>query len=148
MHKINSLLNQQQNSQLSALTQQVQSHILLQEFWAAACLKPLSQFSTVGNLNNGQLNILAHSAIVASKIKLNQATLLTQLQHLQRTNPLFRDCKVTAINVKVQVKSQPVAIKPVPRKLTAQAATSLKKLAQDLGESPLANHLNSIASKT
>ncbi len=150
MRKIDTLLNPKslQNSQLGALTQQLQSHQLLQKFWVAACPELLSQLSTVGSLTNGQFTIFAHSAIVANKIKLTQAKLLTQLQDLQSTNPLFRDCKVTAINVKVQVKSQPRAIVPTPRKLSNQAAISLKKLAQDLGDSALATKLNSLADKT
>lgn len=151
MRKIDALLNhhaQQQNNPLLALTQQVQSHQLLQRFWAAASPQLLSQLSTAASLKNGQLCIFAHSAIVANKIKLTQAKLLTQLQHLQRTNPTFRDCKVTAISVKVQVKSQPKPIVQPPRKLSKQAAICLKKLAQNLGESPLATQLNSLANKT
>lgn len=150
MRKIDTLLNHKslQNSQLGALTQQLQSHQLLQKFWVAACPELLSQLSTVGSLINGQLSIFAHSSIVANKIKLTQAKLLTQLQDLQSTVPLFRDCKVTAISVKVQVKSQPRVTAPTPRKLYKQAAISLKKLAQDLGDSPLASQLNSLANKT
>lgn len=151
MRKINTLLNQhshQQNSQLDVLTQQLQSHQVLQRFWLAVCPELLVQFSTAGNLINGQLTIFAHSAIVANKIKLSQANFLTQMQHLQHADPAFRDCKVTAISVKVQVKSHPKLSKPAPRKLSKQAAISLKKLAQDLGESPLAAKLNSLASKT
>ena len=150
MRKMDSLLNHKnlQNSQLGALTQQLQSHQLLQRFWLAACPQLLSQLSTVGSLNNGQLTIFAHSPIVANKIKLTQAKLLTQLQLLQNTVPAFRDCKVTAISVKVQVISHPKAIVPLPRKLSEQAAISLKKLAQDLGESPLATQLKSLADKT
>ncbi|MES2546933.1 MAG: DciA family protein [Pseudomonadota bacterium] len=151
MRKIDTLLNQNsqhQHSQLGALTQQLQSHQLLQRFWAAVCPELLSQLSTVGSLTNGQLTIFAHSAIVANKIKLSQANFLSQLQQLQRTNHAFRDCKVTAISVKVQVKSQPKLVVPIPRKLSKQAAISLKKLAHDLGESPLAAKLNSLADKT
>ncbi len=151
MRKMNSLINQpsgQQNNLLGALNQQLQSHQLLQQLWAAACPEILSRLSSVGNLNNGQLSIYAHSAMVASKIKLSQANLLIQLQHLQQSRAAFKDCKVTAIIVKVQVKSQPKAIAQTPRKLSKQAANSLKKLAQDLGESALAEQLNSLASKT
>lgn len=150
MLKIDTLLNPKslQNSQLGALTQQLQSHHLLQKLWMRACPELLAQLSIVGNLTNGLLTIFANSAIVANKIKLIQAKLLTQLQDLQCTNPLFRDCKVTAISVKVQVKSQPRIIMPPPRKLSKQAAVSLKKLAKDLGDSPLATKLNSLANKT
>lgn len=145
MRKIDTLLNH--NSQLSALTKNVQSHQLLQKFWVAASPQMLSNLSFVGSLINGQLTVYAHSAIVANKIKLTIANLLTQLQNLQQSNPNFRECKVTAIVVKVQVKSHPkVPAKPI-RKLSKNASNSLKKLALDLGESPLSSQLNSLASK-
>lgn len=145
MRKIDTLLNH--NSQLSALTKNVQSHQLLQKFWVAASPQMLSNLSFVGSLINGQLTVYAHSAIVANKIKLTIASILTQLQNLQKSNTKFRECKVTAIVVKVQVKSQPkTPVKPV-RKLSENASNSLKKLALDLGESPLSNQLNSLASK-
>ena len=146
MRKIDTLFNH--NSQLQALAQKVQSHQLLQQYWVAASPEILSNLSTAGNLNNGLLTIYAHSAIVANKIKLSQASLLTQLHHLQQTNQRFRECKVTAIVVKVQVKSQPKAPVHVPRKLSKSAANSLKKLALDLGESPLSAQLNSLANKS
>jgi len=152
MRKIDTLLNHNSqpnstNSQLSALNKNVQSHQLLQKFWIAASPQMLSNLSFVGSLINGQLTIYAHSAIVANKIKLTLANLLTQLQNLQQTNPNFRECKVTAIIVKVQVKSQPKAVVKPVRKLSKNAANSLKKLALDLGESPLSTQLNSLANK-
>ncbi|MBX9675844.1 MAG: hypothetical protein CTY37_05510 [Methylotenera sp.] len=150
MRKIDTLINQHsqhQHNMLGALTQQLQSHQLLQQLWVAVCPEILSHFSTVGNLSNGQLTIFAHSAIVASKIKLSQANFLTRLQNLQQTKPAFRECKVTAISVKVQVKSHPKAIAQTPRKLSKQAAISLRKLALDLGESALSEQLNSLANK-
>lgn len=151
MRKINVLFSE--NSELNKLSKNVQAHQSLQYFWVAAAPKLLSQNSFASNLINGQLTIYADSAIVANKIKLTQASLLTQLQNLQKTNPLFRDCKVTAINAKVQVKSRPKPIIKAPRSLSNNAANSLKKLAEDLliknkGESPLAAKLNILARKT
>ncbi|MES2636588.1 MAG: DciA family protein [Pseudomonadota bacterium] len=145
MRKIDTLFNQ--NTQLSALNKQVQSHQLLQQFWVTASPAMLSKLSTVGSLKSGQLIIYAHSPIVANKIKLTTANLLTQLQNLQLSDPNFRECKVTAIIVKVQVKSHPkTPVKPI-RKLSKNAADTLKKLALDLGESPLSKQLHSIANK-
>lgn len=157
MRKFNTLLNHnsQPNSSaatngsnpINTLTKNVQSHQLLQQFWVAGCPQMLSNFSFVGSLQNGQLTVYARSAIVANKIKLTIANLLTQLQNLQKTDPNFRECKVTAIVVKVQVKSQyKPPVKP-NRKLSYSGAESLKKLALDLGESALSVKLNSIADK-
>jgi predicted nucleic acid-binding Zn ribbon protein len=151
MRKINTLFNELNEHNM--LAKNVQAHQHLQQFWHAATPKLLSQNSFASSLNNGQLTVYADSSIVASKIKLTQASLLTQLQNLQLSNPLFRECKVTAISVKVQVKSRPKAIIKTPRKLSNHAATSLKTLAENLlvknkGESALATKLKHLATKT
>jgi Dna[CI] antecedent, DciA len=151
MRKINSLFAA--NSQLEALAKNVQAHQHLQQLWQAAAPQMLAQASFVSTLSNGQLTVYADSAIVANKIKLTHASLLTQLQNLQKNNPKFRECKVNAIVVKVQVKSRPKAIIKVPRTLSTNAANSLQTFAQDLlaknkGESTLATKLKLLASKS
>ena len=151
MRKINTLFTA--NSQLEALAKNVQAHQHLQQFWQAVAPKILAQASFASSLNNNLLTVYADSAIVANKIKLTHASLLTQLENLQKNNPKFRECKVTAIVVKVQVKSHPKTIIKTPRILSSNAANNLKLLAQDLlvknkGESPLATKLKLLASKT
>ncbi len=146
MRKINAIFTD--NNQVINLTKDVRTHQQLQQFWLAAVPKNLSQSSFVSSLNQGQITVYADSAIVANKIKLTQASLLTQMQDLQKNNPLFRECKVTAISVKVQVKSRPKPVIKTPRKLSTSAAISLRTFAQDLGESPLAEKLNALADKT
>jgi Dna[CI] antecedent, DciA len=146
MRKINTLLSD--HNTLGALAKNVQVHQNLQQLWHAATPKILSQNSFASSLNNNQLTVYADSAIVANKIKLTQASLLTQLQNLQKNNPLFGECKVTAISVKVQVKSRHKTVIKTPRKLSNHAATSLKNLAETLGDSPLATKLNTLARKT
>jgi hypothetical protein len=154
MRKINTLLGQSQdNSQFGQLTQRAQAHLTLQQFWLSATPKIVGENSFASSLTNGQLSILADSAIVANKIKLTQASLLTQLQNLQNSSQTFRECKVTAIVVKVQVKSRPKAIIKTPRRLSYNASNSLKQLAEDLlaknkGDSPLAVKLKVLANKS
>ena len=150
MRKINALFFD--NSALNKLSRNVLAHQYLQQFWQAASPKILSQNSFASSLINGHLTVYANSAIVANKIKLTQASLLTQLQNLQKTEPLYKDCKVTAISVKVQVKSRPKPTIKAPRSLSSNAANSLKNLADDLlaknkGESTLAIKLKILASK-
>lgn len=150
MKKINSLFSDSQfnpHNQLNQLAKKAQSHQLLQQFWAAVADQLIIQHTFVGSIINGQLTIYASSAIVASKIKLIQTKLLTQLQHLQQTKATFRECKVTAIVVKVQVKSTLKPAVKVPRKLTKNAADSLKNLAENLGDSALSAQLKSLANK-
>jgi hypothetical protein len=151
MRKINALFTE--NSELNKLAKNVQAYQCLQQLWHAAAPKLLSENSVASSLTSGQLTIYADSAIVANKIKLIQASLLTQLQNLQKSEPLFRECKVTAISVKVQVKSRPKSIIKTPRKLSSSASASLKTLAEDLlaknkGDSPLAAKLTILAGKT
>ena len=157
MRKINTLLshnqnNIQDNSPFSQLTKRAHAHLTLQQFWQSAAPKLVGDNSFASSLTNGQLSILADSAIVANKIKLTQASLLTQLQNLQNSSQAFRECKVTAIVVKVQVKSRPKPIIKAPRTLSTQASNSLKQFAEDLlaknkGDSPLATKLKLLASK-
>ena len=150
MRKINVLFSQtlqHDNSPFSQLTKQAQAHLTLQQFWLTAAPKIVGDNSFASSLTNGQLTILANSAMVANKIKLTQASLLTQLQNLQTSAQTFRECKVTVISVKVQVKSLPKPVIKTPRKLSSAASSSLKQLAEQLGDSPLAVKLKALASK-
>ena len=160
MRKINHVLNQPKSNpsanndynQFNQLTKQANAHLVLQQFWLAATPAVVGENSFASNLNDGQLHVLANSAIVANKIKLTQASLLTQLQNLQISNQAFRECKVTAIIVKVQVKSRPKPVTRAPRLLSSHASNSLRQLAEDLltknkGDSPLATKLKLLASK-
>ena len=157
MRKINTLLSQphdrsHDNNQFSQLTKQAQAHLTLQQFWQFAAPVIVGENSFASSLTNGQLTILADSAMVANKIKLTQASLLTQLQNLQSDSQAFRECKVTAIVVKVQVKSRPKPVIKAPRTLSTRASNTLKQLAEDLlaknkGDSPLATKLKMLASK-
>jgi len=151
MRKINTLFresNHATDSQFNNLTKQANAHLNLRQFWEAIAPKMLSQSSFAGSLNNGQLTIYAYNASVAAKIKLTSASLLTQLQNLQKTDTFYRECKVTSIMVKVQVKSQPKPLIKTPRKLSNQASISLKNLANVLGDTPLADKLKHLANKS
>jgi hypothetical protein len=148
MRKINALLNTshgKNKSQFSTLVTQANMHLNLQQFWQAAAPQAISHLSTVGSLKNEQLTIYAHNNSVAAKIKLTSASLLTQLQNLQKTDPFYKLCKVTGINVKVQVKSHEMPKSSAQRTLSRDAATTLRKLANDLGDSSLADKLNKLA---
>ena len=146
MRKINALFSE--NSELNNLAKKVQARQSLQLFWQAAAPKILSQNSFASSLINGQIILYADSAIVANKIKLTHASLLTQLQNLQKNDPLFRECKVTSIVIKVQVKSRQKPVIKMPRRLSNNAANCLKSLVENLGDSPLSAKLNALASKT
>jgi len=146
MQKINVLLNKSESdNQFNHLVAQANAHLDLQQFWQAIAPKAISQFSFASNLKNGLLTIYAHNSGVATKIKLTSASLLTQLQNLQKEDPIYKQCKVTGIKVKVQVKPQQKRVKPRPRVISSDAATTLRKLANELGDSTLADKLNKLA---
>jgi Dna[CI] antecedent, DciA len=145
MRKIQTLLHH--HDAFDAMSKEIQSRANLQQLWKTAAPSIIADNSHAHHLDNGQLVIYADSAIVANKIKLTQASLLTALQNLQNTAPLTRECKVTSISVKVQVKSQPSAPKKTPKTLSANAVSSLETCAKRLGDSPLAQKLKSLASK-
>ena len=137
----------QTDAQFNALAKQANAHLNLRQFWEAIAPKLLSEHSFAGSLHNGLLTIYAGNASVAAKIKLTSANLLSQLQNLQKTDPFYKECKLTAITVKVQVKSRPKPVAKVSRKLSNQAATQLKKLAEQLGDSTLSDKLRKLAAR-
>ena len=147
MRKINALFKENTENQFSNLTKQANAHLNLRQFWHAIAPSLLSQNSFAGSLKNGLLTIYACNPSVATKIKLSSASLLTQLQNLQKTEAFYRECKVTSIAVKVQVKSQARPKTNVPRKLSKESATRLNKLASQLGESSLSEKLKILANK-
>ena len=148
MRKINALLNTtngKANTQFNTLVTQANAHLNLQQFWQAVAPQAISTLSTVGHLKNETLTIYAYNNSVAAKIKLTSGSLLTQLQNLQKTDPFYKPCNVTGIRVKVQVKSQQKVATPAPRTLSSGAATTLRNLAKDLGDTTLADKLNKLA---
>jgi len=151
MQKINALFStnsKKTDNQFNTLVAKANAHLNLQQFWQAATPKIISQSSFAGSLNKELLTVYAHNNIVAAKIKLTSASLLTQLQNLQKTDPFYKLCKVTGIRVKVQVKSQQKRAAIEPRKINSSAAATLRKLANKLGDTSLADKLNHLANKS
>ncbi len=151
MDKLSSLLNNArvfQNPSLQALAQQAHAHQKLQAIWQSIVPKELAQLSTAQTLQAEKLTVIAYSASAAAKIKLLNARLLTQLENLRETDPNYKECKVTAITVKVQVKSLPNTPKKTPRRVPVKAAAGLKSLANELGNSELAQQLLHLAENT
>lgn len=147
MRKINALLkaNNTPNGQFNKLVAEADKHLDLQQFWQAVAPKAIATLSHVGSLKNQTLTVYAHNNSVATKIKLTSASLLTQLQNLQKTDAFYKPYKLTGIMVKVQVKSHKMPKNSAPRIMSRRAATTLRKLADDLGDSLLAEKLHKLA---
>lgn len=156
MLKINSLLKVSQlqshgytkeETQLNELAKKAESFKLIQKYWVGAVDLLIAKTSFAGSIKNNQMTVFAQNAIVASKIKLISPQILKRLYFLQQSQPMFNECKVSAIVVKVQVKSSHKTALKTPRKVSNAAANNLKSLADTLGETPLAARLISLANK-
>lgn len=151
MQKINKLFaksDKKTDNQFDKLVMHANKHLDLQQFWQVVAPKAIAKSSSAASLNNGLLLVFAYNNSVAAKVKLTSVSLLSQLQNLQKTDPIYKQYKVTGISVKVQVKSQEKLATIEPRTLSSGAAATLRKLASDLGDSPLAEKLKKIAANS
>jgi hypothetical protein len=133
MQRFNTLLKHPELNALNTRTQETQA---AQKIWEAIVPDYLAKFSRASSIKNKQLNIYADNSVVAAKIKLLSPSLLIQLQK--------QVCEVTAIRVKVQVKSSPQPKLKTPRKLTPAAVSSLKELSVKLTGTALGDALNKL----
>ena len=134
MQRFKTLLNHPELNALYTHTQETQA---AQQIWEAIAPDNLAKFSRAISIKNKQLNVYADNSVVAAKIKLLLPSLLIQLQK--------QECEVTAIRVKVQVKSSPQPKRKTPRKLTPAAVSSLKQLGEKLAGTALGDAINKIS---
>lgn len=146
MRKINMLF--QADTDLAALNRRVETFNMAQQLWLAAAPRQISQHSHASSLNNGLLSVAANNGAVATKIKLLEANLLSQLHNLTLNTALSKGCKVTAISVKVQAKSSLDKPPKPQRKLSGTASHSLTKLVENLADSPLRDAIARLAKRT
>lgn len=134
MQRLNTLLHHPELSELNARTQETQA---AQKIWEAIAPDNLAKFSRAGSIKNQQLTLYADNSVVAAKIKLLLPSLLIQLKN--------QECEVTAIRVKVQVKSSPQPKLKKLRKLTPAAANSLKALGEKLAGTELGDAISKLS---
>lgn len=149
MHQFKTLfsLDAGLNPELVVLSRHAESINIAQKIWMAAAPSLISQFSRATSLKNGQLNVAADNGAIATKIKLLNASLLTQLDSLSQSNQFGRGSKVTAISVKVQAKSSLTKRARPQRKLSIKASSSLECLTKKLVDSPLREALSRLAKR-
>jgi hypothetical protein len=133
MQRFNTLLKHPELNALNTRTQETQA---AQKIWEAIAPDNMAKFSRASSIKNKQLNVYADNSVVAAKIKLLLPSLLIQLQK--------QVCEVTAIRVKVQVKSSPQPKLKTPRRLTPAAISSLKELSVKLSGTALGDALNKL----
>lgn len=133
MQRFNTILKQPELNALNARNQQTQA---AQKIWEAIAPDNLAQFSHASSIKNQQFTVFADNNVVAAKIKLLLPSLLIKLQK--------QECEVTAIRVKVQVKSAPQPkLKPL-KKLSPMAVNQLKQLGKKLSGTALGDALNKL----
>jgi len=133
MQRFNTLLKHPELNALNTRTQETQA---AQKIWMAIAPDNLAKFSHASSIKNKQLNLYADNSVVAAKIKLLLPSLLIQLQK--------QECEVTAIRVKVQVKSNPLPKQKTHRRLTPAAVSSLKELSIKLAGTALGDALSKL----
>lgn len=124
----------------SALKAHDQQSAFAQQVWEAIAPNELLSLTHALTIREDKLIIATAHNAVAAKVKLLTPNILTRLSKL--------NLNVTAIQVKVQVKSEIPVTSTVQRKLSKNAATHLKAAADALEPGPLANSLAKIAKHT
>lgn len=115
------------------------SHVA-QTVWQQAAPENLAELSQAQEIVNQQLKLTTTHNAVAAKIKLLTPTILKTLKN--------QGYEVTAIHVKVQVKSDLPKKQKKLRKISPQAASNLSALADKLPNTPLAEALARLAKKS
>lgn len=133
MQRFNTILKQPELNALNARNQQTQA---AQKIWEAIAPDNLAQFSHASSIKNQQFTVFADNNVVAAKIKLLLPSLLIKLQK--------QVCEVTAIRVKVQVKSTPQPKLKPRKKLSPMAVSQLKQLGKKLSGTALGDALDKL----
>ncbi|PKO63793.1 MAG: DUF721 domain-containing protein, partial [Betaproteobacteria bacterium HGW-Betaproteobacteria-17] len=114
MQRFNILLQQ---PELNALNRRNLESQTAQTIWAEIAPGNLAELSHANSIKNGQITVLANNNAVAAKIKLLSPSLLIQLEK--------KGYEVTAIQVKVQVKSAPQTKSKPNKALSIEARNQL-----------------------
>jgi hypothetical protein len=129
----------QQDSTLQTLYAQAEHINALQKAWETAIPPSLKRHCHAGLLDNQQLTVYATSGTIAAKLKLLTSGLLAKLK--------AQGLEVTAIRVKVQVKSDAQQPAKAARRLSSTAIDELKRLVSSLPDSPLRTSLKQLANR-
>ena len=111
-----------------------------QTIWQQVAPENLGALSQAQEIVNQQLKLTTQHNAVAAKIKLLTPNILSALKK--------QGYEVTAIQVKVQVKSSPPKKQKKLKKISPQAGKNLEALAQKLTGTALGNALKKLAKKS
>ncbi|MGB4812940.1 MAG: DciA family protein [Methylophilaceae bacterium] len=136
MRQFSTLLHQ---PEFNALKAHSKDTAIAQALWVSIAPKLMLPFTRAKGIKNQQLLITADNNAVAAKIKLLAPSLLIQLENL--------GSEVTAILVKVQVKSTPEVKPKAIKNLSKKAADDIELLADKLAGTSLGDALSRLAAK-
>lgn len=137
MRQFNALFNQPEFTALSAHSKKVAA---AQQLWLAIAPAQIVPYCHASQIENKQLLLRADNNAVAAKIKLLIPSLLIQLEK--------QGSEVTAIQVKVQVKSSPQERVKAIKTISKHSAASIEELAKKLDGTPLGQSLARLATRT
>lgn len=121
----------------SALKAHSEQSAFAQQVWEAIAPNELLSLTHAITIRDDKLVITTAHNAVAAKVKLLTPNILTRLSKL--------NLNVTAIQVKVQVKSEKPVKSTVQRKLSKNAANHIKAASALLEDGPLAESLAKLA---
>lgn len=133
MQRLNTLLKQPELNELNKRTLEAQAS---QKIWAEIAPDGLAKHSHISSIKNKQFTVYADNNAVAAKIKLLIPSLLIQLEN--------QGYEVTAIRVKVQAKSKPLATPKPTKSLSPEAVNQLQKLELQLSGTTLGDSLHKL----
>lgn len=111
-----------------------------QTIWQQVAPENLATLSQAQEIVNQQLKLTTQHNAVAAKIKLLTPSILSALKK--------QGYEVTAIQIKVQVKSSPPKKQKKLKEISPQAGKNLEALAQKLTGTPLGDALEKLAKKS
>lgn len=121
----------------SALRAHNEQAVFAQQVWEAIAPNALLSLTHAITIREEKLIVATTHSAVAAKVKLLTPNILTRLSKL--------NLNVTAIQVKVQVKSEMPVNSAVRRKISKNAANHLQAASEALEPGPLADSLAKLA---
>lgn len=122
MLKINRIFTH--NHELKPLLEEAYDRQQLQKLWSAVAPE-LSKLSQVLAVEHGILTIGAQSGAVASKIQLLETGLIRRIEDFCQNSQKIKGLNLSAIKVKVQVKSR---LKPKQKRIKSPSNQALSTL--------------------
>jgi hypothetical protein len=125
------------NPELRQLSSKAEQIAALQRHYESFIPSALKHSSQVLQLRQQTLYIGASNGAIAAKLKQMTTELISLFQ--------ARGCEVTGIQIKVQVRSDRLPTKGIPRKIGPRAGVAMEEIGKTMADSPLKSALLRLA---